>query len=440
MRVNAAFCRLLRLEGVWVRGVAFDPDRVVVRVALRRRRLMCPSCSYSTRWIENTQAHESVWRHLDLGVWRLEVRATLRRLRCPTHGVHVEGVPFARHGSRFTADLEDLVTWLVTKTDRTAVCRLVRVDWQTIGRIIERVGEEKLDPDRLDGLYEIGIDEVSWRKAHRYLTLVVDHRRGQVVWGTDGAGAVAADRFFAELDPAEPAAQPPSQLVIAGVNGEAGPQPVGERAGKIAAISMDMGPGYALSAREHAPHAVICIDPFHVVALTTRALDEVRRGYWNELRSLDDKQAAKRFKDARWVLLLKNPENLTEKQAATHAKLRDAGGDVWHAYTLKEALRSIFADELPIEDVTVLIDEFITSAAESTLTPFVRLAATIRKHRDGILAAVRLGVNNARVEALNNKVRLITRRAYGFHTARAALALVYLTCGPIDLTLPHEHD
>lgn len=167
-------------------------------------------------------------------------------------------------------------------------------------------------------------------------------------------------------------------------------------------------------------------------------MDEVRRGYWNELRSLDDKQAAKRFKDARWVLL-KNPENLTEKQAQTHARLRDAGGDVWHAYTLKEALRSIFNSELDIEDVTVLLDEFITSATQSALAPFVRLAQTITRHRDGILAAVRLGVNNARVEALNNKVRLITRRAYGFHSARAALALVYLTCGPIDLTLPHEH-
>jgi len=348
-----------------VRGVAFDPDRVVVRVALRRRRLVCPSCAYSTRWIENTQAHESAWRHLDLGVWRLEVRATLRRLRCPTHGVHVEGVPFAREGSRFTADLEDLVTWLVTKTDRTAVCRLVRVDWQTIGRIIERVGQEKLDPGRLDGLYEIGIDEVSWRKQHRYLTLVVDHRRGQVVWGTDGAGAAAADRFFAELDPPQPGGElepePAAQLAIPGADG-AKPT-IGERAGRLEAISMDMGPGYALSAREHAPHAVICIDPFHVVALTTRALDEVRRGYWNELRSLDDKQAAKRFKDARWVLL-KNPENLTEKQAQTHARLRDTGGDVWHAYTLKEALRSIFNSELEIEDVTVLIDEFITSASQ----------------------------------------------------------------------------
>jgi transposase len=442
MRVCAAFCRLLRLEGVWVRGVAFEPDRVVVRVALRRRRLVCAHCAFSTRWMENTQAHESVWRHLDLGVWRLEVRATLRRLDCPVHGVHVEGVPFARHGARSTAAFDDLVAWLVTKTDRTAVCRLLRVDWQTVRRIIERVSEEKLDSARLDELYEIGVDEVSWRKQHRYLTLVVDHRRGCVVWGTDGAGAAAADRFFAELDP-PPSAGPPdpgssAQLAITGVADEpAAASVVGQRASKLLAISMDMGPGYALSAREHAPDAVRCVDPFHVVALATRALDEVRRGYWNELRSLDDQQAAKRFKDARWVLL-KNPENLTEKQAQTHARLRDAGGDVWHAYTLKEALRSIFNAELAIDDVEILIDEFIACAHRSALHPFVRLATTIQRHRDGILAAVRLGVNNARVEALNNKVRLITRRAYGFHSARAALALVYLACGPIHLTLPHE--
>jgi transposase len=442
VRVAAAFCRLLSLEGVWVRGVAFEPDRVVVRVALRRRRLVCAHCTFSTRQRVNVQAHESVWRHLDLGVWQLEVHATLRRLDCPMHGVHVEGVPFARVGARFTADFEDLVAWLVTKTDRTAVCRLVRIDWQTVGRIIERVSVEKLDPDRLDGLFEVGIDEVSWRKQHRYLTLVVDHQRGCVVWGTEGAGAAAADRFFAELDPPTPPVPAPpetaAQLAIPGVHDGPSPDPVGKRASKIAAISMDMGPGYAASAREHAPQAVICIDPYHVVALTTRALDEVRRGYWNELRLSDDQLAAKRFKDARWVLL-KNPENLSEKQAQIYQRLRAAGGDVWRAYTLKEALRSIFSADLEIADVEILIDEFITCAAQSDLAPFVRLAATIRRHRDGILAAVRLGVNNARVEAMNNKVRLITRRAYGFHTARAALALVHLACGPIILTLPHEH-
>ena len=201
MRVTSAFCRLLDLPGVWVRSVSFEPDRVRVSVALRRRRLHCPKCSYSTRYRENMQHHDSVWRHLDLGRWRLEVHARLRRLRCPEHGVHVEGVPYARDGARFTRDFEDLVAWLATKTDKTATCRLTRIDWQTIGRIIERVGDELLCEDRLSDLFEISIDEVAWRKGHRYLTLIGDHRRRCVVWGTEGKGQAAADAFFAELDP-----------------------------------------------------------------------------------------------------------------------------------------------------------------------------------------------------------------------------------------------
>jgi transposase len=111
---------------------------------------------------------------------------------------------------------------------------------------------------------------------------------------------------------------------------------------------------------------------------------------------------------------------------------------VWRAYTLKEALRAIFAPSLTLEDVTVLIDRFISKAVRSRLEPFVRLGQTIRRHRDGILHAIRLGINQGRTEALNNKVRLITRRAYGFHSANAALALVMVTCGPITLQPPHE--
>src|SRR5436190_23148733 len=98
---------------------------------------------------------------------------------------------------------------------------------------------------------------------------------------------------------------------------------------------MDMGPGYAKSVREHAPQAVVCIDPYHVVQLANTALDEVRRAYWNELRSLGDQPAAKRFKDARWSLL-KAPEKLTGQQALTLRRLKATGGEVWRAYTLKE--------------------------------------------------------------------------------------------------------
>ncbi|MGI8800718.1 MAG: transposase [Solirubrobacteraceae bacterium] len=451
MRVNAAFSRLLRLEGVWIRAVRFEPGRVVVEVALRRRRLVCPLCGYSTRARRDTRPVDSVWRHLDLGTWRLEIHARRRRVDCPVHGVRAEAVPFARPHCGFTRDFEALVAWLATRTDKTTVKRLVRVDWGTVGRIIERVCVEEIDPDRISDLYEIGVDEVSWRKQHRYLTLVVDHQRRRVVWGTAGAGAAAADTFFAELDPdqapvplapqpAEPAeigAQPPESQHAAPE--PVGPRPrVGERAARLKAISLDMGAGYAKSAREHAPQAVICIDPFHVVALANKALDAVRREYWNEPRQVGDQQAAKRFKDARWALL-KSPVNLTEKQAATHRQLKAAGGKPWRGYTLKEALRGIFSAGLTIDDVTVLLDRFLSRAARSRLEPFVRLGQTIKKHRDGILAAIRLGITQGRTEALNNKVRLITRRAYGFHSAQAALALVLLTCGPIDLQPPHEH-
>ncbi len=180
--------------------------------------------------------------------------------------------------------------------------------------------------------------------------------------------------------------------------------------------------------------------PNHVVQNANKALDEVRRAYWNELRQSSDPQAAKRFKDARWSLL-KAPAKLTDKQAATLRRLKAAGGEVWRGYTLKEATRGIFEPGLTTADVEVLIDRLLSRLARSRLEPFIRLGKTIRKHRDGILAAVRLGINQGRTEALNNKVRLITRRAYGLHSAEAALALIMLTCGPITLHLPHQlHD
>ena len=365
-------------------------------------------------------------------------------------------MPFARPGSEFTRDFECLLAWLATRTDKSTIKGMLRVDWDTVGRIIKRVCDEELDPDRLGDLYDIGIDEVSWKKQHNYLTLVADHERRQVVWGCEGKGQAAADEFFDELDPPpkdaapehtkqprrlpEPAIMVPfgSCLTVPAGHGIAELDPcLFARASRLRAVSMDMTGGYAKSVRHNAPQATICIDPYHVVQLANQALDEVRRGYWNELRSLGDQDTAKRFKDARWSLL-KKPDKLTDKQATTLARIKAAGGEVWRAYTLKEAVRGIFEPGLSLEDVTVLIDRLLSRLARSRLEPFIRLGQTIRKHRDGILAAIRLGINQGRTEALNNKVRLITRRAYGFHSAKAALALIMLTCGPITLHLPHE--
>jgi transposase len=413
VRATTAFKRLMDLPGVTVTDVDFQPARVVVTVRLRSRKLHCPECGFTTRARYDTRPVSSAWRHLDLGRWRLEVRADLRRIDCPTHGARTEGVPFARAGSRFTRDFEDLVGWLATTMDKTALCRLVRIDWDTTGRIIERVMETGLDPNRLDNLFVCGADEVSWRKGHSYLTLVSNNDTGKFVWGKEGKDTATLDCFFDEL-------------------GE-------ERSAAIEAMSMDMGPSFEKSARKpgHATKAVICFDPFHVVQAGTQALEKVRRQVWQDLRTLPDKDAARRFKGARWVLL-KNPGDLNDDQSATLRKLKRRGGDLWRAYMLKEALRAIFAGDLTEDEVAMLLDRFCSRAQRSGMKPFVSLAKTIRKRREGILAAVRLGINNARHEGLNRRVRLIINRAYGFHSANAALALIMVTLGPIEHVLPHE--
>lgn len=410
MRATTLFNRLLDLEGVNVQEVDIsESTTVTVHVALRRRRLLCPLCEFSTRVRYDTRPVCSSWRHLRLGAQNLVITADLRRLKCPTHGVRVEGVPFARPGARFTCDFEALVAWCATKMDKTALCALVGIDWDTVGRICQRVMAQHLDPARLDGLFNIGVDEISWKKHHNYLTLVADHDTGNIVWGAEGKDTKTLDKFFADLGP--------------------------ERSTQIEAVSMDMGPAFRKSVATNAPEAEICFDPFHVVKIGTDALNTVRRQTWQDLRQQPDPTLARKFKGARWALL-KNPDDLNEKQAETLKTIKTSGGALWRAYQRKEELREIFAGDLNPDETMELLDRWCARAQRSRLEPFVKAARTLRTHRMGILAAIARGLTNGRLEGLNRRVRLIVRRAFGFHSAKAALALVMLSCGPITLTLP----
>ena len=413
MRVTTVFKRLLRLDGVHVVDVEFFARLIVVSVALRRRRLVCPHCGWKTSARYDTRADSSRWRHLDVGVFAVEVHATLRRLRCPTHGVVVEAEPFARPGAHLTGDFDDLLAWLATRMDKTAIARLCRVSWRTVGRAVERVVAADLDPKRLDGLFRIGVDEISWRKHHKYLTLVVDHDRGRVIWGAEGKDAKTLDGFFDELGPT--------------------------RSALIEAVSMDLGPAYlkSVAADGHAPQAVVCADVFHLVKLVGDALDEVRRHLWHQLRQLPDDRYAKAFKGSRWALL-KNPDDLNDNQAAQLAKIKRSRGGIWRAYEMKEQFRAIFAAGIEPGDAIAELDRWTTRALRSRLPAFVKAARTIRDRRGIIVNALEHGITNGRVEGLNTKVRLIIRRGYRFHSAKAALALVMLACGPINLALPHE--
>jgi transposase len=253
MRVTTAFKRLLRLPGASVADVWFSSEGVVVTVRLKRRRRVCGECGQTGR-LEIHDRRVKRWRHLDVGASRCFIEAELRRLRCPDCGVRLEAVPWARPGARHTRDLEDVVAWLAQQMAFAPIARLLRVAWHTIGPIVARVVADHLDEDRLEGLVCIGVDEISYRRHHRYLTSVADHKTGAIVWCAPGRNSATLQGFFELL---------------------------GDRCESIRAVSIDMSGEYERAIRAAVPQAEICFDPFHVVRLGARATDQVRRDEWN---------------------------------------------------------------------------------------------------------------------------------------------------------------
>ena len=167
MRVSTAFNRMLAIPGASVAGVSFTPLGIVVTLRRRSRRLRCPTCGFTTGAAYDRSVRR--WRHLDLGASRLYLEAEVRRLQCTRcDRVVTEDVPWARPRARHTKDFEDVVAWLAQRADKTTIARLLRCSWETVARIVVRVVASSIDDARLDDLYRIGVDEVSYRKGHRY--------------------------------------------------------------------------------------------------------------------------------------------------------------------------------------------------------------------------------------------------------------------------------
>jgi transposase len=406
VRVTTAFNRLLRLPGASVIDVSFSGEGVIVTVKLRRRRRVCSRCGQTGSHLEIHDHRTKRWRHLDLGATRCVIECALRRLRCPDCGVHLEAVPWARPDAHHTRDFEDVVAWLAQQMAKTPIAGLLRIAWDTVGQIVERVVSEHLDEKRLQGLVAIGVDEISYRRHHRYLTSVVDHRSGGIVWCAPGRNAQTLQAFFDLL---------------------------GERKSSIKAVSIDMSGGYEKAITQSLPGAEVCFDPFHVVRLAQRAVDQVRREQWNA-HERSHTPTGKWIKGTRWSLL-KAPGKQTAKQLALLAEVQNANRSLYRAFLLKEELRLLYQLE-DSRSAPEHLDAWLAWASRSKLEPFVKLARTIRLHRDGILAAIRLKLTNGRLEGLNSRIRLISHRSFGFHSAEPLIALVYLCCSGIMIELP----
>ncbi len=411
MRLSKVLLRALGVEGAVVQGVRLDDDLDELVFDVRPdsrggRRPRCGLCGAISPLYDKGGGRRR-WRAPDLGTVKAWIEAESPRVRCRVHGVVVVQFPWARHDSGFTRAFEETVAWMATHTSKSALGELMRVAWRTVGRIIERVVGEFDLFDPLDRLRRIGIDEISHRKGQRYITVVVDHDSGRLVWAAPGRDKATVCAFFDALGP--------------------------ERTAAIEVVTADAASWIRSAVEERCPQATLCMDPFHVVAWATKALDQVRRDVWNAARDQGQHAVAREIKGTRYALW-KNPEDLTARQQAKLAGVQKTNRPLYRAYLLKEQLRQVF--RLPETEALELLDRWIAWARRCRIEPFVRVAKTIARHRERIAASLRTRLSNGLIESMNTKIRLITRRAFGFHSPQPLIALAMLDLGGFCPPLP----
>lgn len=412
MRVTTFMRKVIGIEGLRVTALVEEDGAFVARVRPNWSEPRCSGCGKrpprQRRGGAKIARPDRRWRHLDLAGIELFLAYDVRWVYCPDCGRTVEQVPWATDPTaRFTGDFDEHVAYLAQRSDQTSVQKLMRVTWESVGRCIERVVTRLRPKEPLANLTAIGVDELSYRKHHHYVTLVTDHVERRIVWGKEGKNAETLSAFFEEL-------------------GEEGRK-------KIKLVSMDLGGAYKKAVDDNVPHAEKVFDRFHVQALASKALDETRREEWNRLRAEHGAKSdeAKALKGMRWTLL-RDCLTVDQAEQVRLTELQRDNARLYRAYLMKEELGDILDGRQP-NVARKLLEKWCSWAVRSRLPAFARTGRTIREHMDGIVAYVRHRISNGLVEGLNNKARLATRQAYGFHSAAAVLAMINLRCSGLDI-------
>ena len=441
---NTLCKKLLNVKSAVIEGANFYTDEDGVNHILIHARPNvwheddCPFCHKRCRRYDKKNPHPRIWRGLDWGGTLVEISYDTHRIECPEHGVLVADVPWAYPGSGFTKDFDLTVGWLATYLPRSTVSEYMRIDWETVGRCVHRTMND-IEPEisrRLDGLVNIGIDETSYKKGHKYITIVVNHDTNTVVWAAQGHGKSVLTQFYRQLTP--------------------------EQLSYIRVVTDDGAKWITECVNAFTPGCERCVDPFHVVELAMEALDEVRREVWREAYdealqlakehhgkkgrpSADDVEAAmvkaardkaNEIKNSAYALG-KAPEHLTENQQAKVEMIAKNNNRLYRAYCMKEMLRLLLKMK-DINEAEVELKQWLWRASHSRIDAFKKLYQKVKRHKEHILNAIRLGMSNARIEAINNKIKLIIRKAYGFRNIQNMLDMVYLVCSDLRLTLPNR--
>jgi transposase len=401
MRLEHCIRRWLGLSCHYVQKIEESDGRLIAEIEAVEGRL--PRCGHCGRAVRGTKGRlrRREWRDLKLRHVPLVIAYRPRRVVCPDCGVRVEKVPWADRWSRVTKSLARAVAELARRTDLSTVAEQYGINWKTVAGIIRRVVEWGLARRWKRPLRVLGMDEVSRKKGHRYLTLVYDLERGELVWVGKDRTRETAHAFFDAIGQ--------------------------RRSERITAVSMDMWAPYVDVVRVRAPNATVCFDRFHVVRHLGEAVDEVRRSLVRKLAGPDKALV----KGTRFVLL-KNPWNLTPRQKQSLTALVRTNGPLSRAWYLKEDFQR-FWDYLSEGWAEKHLRKWLWWASHSRLEPFQEFARMVREHLDGILAWTKLRITNGALEGMNNKVKLVSHRSYGFRNDDRYIEAIYHNCGALPL-------
>ena len=421
---------ILNVNFIKIKNIDFDQisSSLHIHVEITKgQRSRCPICGRKCVGYDSISEFRS-WRALDFGSCTVYILSDVNRIQCPEHGVHTERVPWAYHHSGFTREFEHQAAYLALHLNRTEVSKLMRINWRTVGTILSRT-KDRLEPDssiRFKNLKRIGIDETSYRKGHKYVTVVVDHDTGQVVWVGKGIGKEVLSSFFALL--------------------------TREQRESIELVSADGARWIQSCIEEWLPNCERCIDGFHVVQWAVDCMDELRKEVWREAKEGKKEQPKrKRGRPRKWeevkttnygkgykYALGKNPENLTEHQRSCLEEIREFYPKMFRGYQLKEGLRKVF--QCSKETIEKELKAWLSWVCRSKLKPFVELSRKIRRHKEAISATVKHGLSNARIESTNNKIKVLIRKSYGFRNIQNLIDMIMIVCSNLylEIKLPYQ--
>jgi transposase len=403
-RLTEHYRQLLGLDSSWeVSEVALSLEdrRVDIHLSHSGGKVACPECGVSCTIADH--APERTWRHLDTMQFETRLHAATPRADCGQCGVKTIAVPWADKHSRFTLLFEALAIGVLEACGGNVrqAAKLLRLDWDSAQRIMERAVERGLERRQVTSLEYVGMDEKSFGRGHDYVSVLVDLTGARVLEVTEGRDEAAAQTAWNSLG--------------------------NQAAAQVQAVAMDMWPAYAKAATDQAPQAEIVHDRFHVSKHLNEAVDHVRRSEHQALKQAGDERLT-----GSKQLWLYNPENLNEDQWLKFEPLRKLELKTARAWALKEQFRW-FWEYRYAANARKFFQRWYAWAVRSRLKPIIKVAKMLHRHLDQLLSYFRHRITNAKSEGFNSKIQSLKANARGFRAFQHFRTRILFHCGKLDL-------